>query len=104
IGAAGVTQNVSPASGLLDSMTVASSHRRTGPGIYRDAIAITQTRCHSRFAIAACDNFRLRPNRARQFQQYLAIFLRGAAGEKTPGAVHFAWQDAKNFSDLIRRR
>ena len=62
ITAAGIAQNVSPATGSLDSVASPASHRRTTSGVDDNAVSMVEGRREAGIAIAARHNFRIWPN------------------------------------------
>ena len=77
ITAAGVAQNVSPASRLLDLIAAASGHGRAAAGIHGNSIGVTKRSGETGIAIAAGNDFRRRPNLRAKSRERLSIFRVG---------------------------
>src|SRR3954468_21704881 len=69
VGAAGVTKDVPPATGLLNSTVAPASHRGTAARIDHDAVAAPERRSHSGIAIASGDDFRAGPTLAAETRE-----------------------------------
>jgi hypothetical protein len=103
ITAAGVTQDVPPASSSLDVVTAPSSHRRPTSRIDNDAISMVKRRRQTGLTVTASDDSRFWPNPQADFLEQPPILLGAATGEENSRPIDFRWQPRENLSQTFGR-
>ena len=104
ITAAGVTQDVPPASSPLDVVAAPSSHRRPTSRIDDNAISMLKRRRQTGLTVTASDDSRFWPNPKADFLEQPPILLGAATGEENSGAINLLWQLSKNHVQTLGRR
>jgi hypothetical protein len=98
IPAAGVAQNVSPATCSLDPITSPASHRRATSGIDDNTVSMIEGCSQTGIPIAAGHDFCVWPNVTAKESERSAIFLCAATSNENSCAVDLFWQLGKDFA------
>ena len=102
ISPAGIAQNVTPSTRLLDPVPAAPGDRGTGSGIDGDAVAAPKRGRQPGIAIAPGDDLCLGPNLAAEVRQEAAVFLGRTSREKHSHPVRFRRHLGKDRAQTFR--